>query len=72
MITDDAAQRSLLELLLDAHPSMLTIAEIHQRMPDGADADHALSQLMEDGLATRLGELLGATRTAIRARQLAI
>ena len=52
MITADAAQRALLEVLFDAHPTMLTVAELHRRMPDGADADHALHQLMDDGLTT--------------------
>ncbi len=70
MITADAAQRALLEVLFDAHPTMLTVAELHRRMPDEADADHALHQLMDDGLATRLGELIGASRTAVRAKQL--
>ena len=50
MITADAAQRALLEVLFDAHPTMLTVAELHRRMPDEADADHALHQLMDDGL----------------------
>ena len=70
MIEADADQRALLEVLLDAHPAMLTFADIHRRMPDGAEADHALHQLMEDGLATRLGELVGVSRTAVRATQL--
>jgi hypothetical protein len=72
MITADGAQRALPDVLLDAPPSMLTVADCHRRMPDGADADYALHQLMTDGLATQLGDLVGASRTAVRAKQLGL
>jgi hypothetical protein len=51
---------------------MLTLADCHRRLPDDTDVDGALHALIADGLATRLGELLGASRTAVRAKQLAI
>lgn len=68
----DHAQRALLGLLLEAHPRMLTIHEVQQRLSDVAGLDGAAKILVGDGLARRVGDLLGATRAAVRAHQLGV
>jgi hypothetical protein len=68
----DHAQRVLLGLLLEEHPRMLKIEEVHQRLSDVAGLDDALKILAADGLARRLGDLVGATLAAVRADQLSL
>ena len=66
----DSAQRTLLGVLLQEHPRMLTIHDVHRRLGDVAGLDDAVKVLVGDGLARRVGDLLGATRAAVRAQQL--
>jgi hypothetical protein len=66
-----ADQRAVYGLLLERHPRMLTIAKLRDELT-GVDVDEALRVLVEDGLATRLGDLIGASRAAVRADQLAL
>jgi hypothetical protein len=59
-------QRALLATLLDAHPKLLEADDLlashaHLRYPEAA-----LRVLADDGLATRLGDLVGASRAAVR------
>ena len=59
-------QRALLAALLDAHPKLLEADDLlaghgHLRHPEAA-----LRVLVDDGLATRLGDLVGASRAAVR------
>jgi hypothetical protein len=68
----DFAQRALLGLLLEAHPAMLDIADIRRRLSDVADLADALEELSRDGVVTRLGDLVGASRAAVRTDQLAL
>jgi hypothetical protein len=70
MTDPDAVQRALLGVLLETHPSMLTTEEARRQLSDVPELDEALELLLQDGLATRLGELLGASRAAVRTRQL--
>jgi hypothetical protein len=70
MTDHDFAQRTLLGLLLEEHPSMLTVEDIERRLSDVPRLREALDVLVRDGLASRLGDLIGASRAAIRARQL--
>ena len=67
----DAAQRVTLALLLEHHPRMLTVEQLQAGLAD-VNVDDALSALAEDGLATRVGDLVGATRAAVRADQLTL
>ena len=63
-------QRVLLRSLLAAHPKLLEADELvalHARFPN---AESALRVLVDDGLVTRLGDLVGASRTAVRSEAL--
>jgi hypothetical protein len=70
MTDHDFAQRTLLALLLAEHPSMLTVEDIERRLGDVPRLREALDVLVRDGLASRLGDLIGVSRAAVRARQL--
>jgi hypothetical protein len=50
---------------------MLTVQELHAQLPE-IDIEDVLSVLAADGLGTRLGDLVGATRAAVRADQLTL
>jgi hypothetical protein len=50
---------------------MLTLTELRGQL-SGIDVEQALASLQEDGLAARLGDLIGATRAAVRTDQLLI
>lgn len=56
-------QRDLLTALLEAHPRLFETGELGDRFPE---ADSSIRCLLEDGLATRLGDLIGASRAAVR------
>lgn len=62
----DLAQRSVLRALLDAHPRLLDVGELNDRLPDIPRVDYALRVLVDDGLATRLGDRVGVSRAAVR------
>jgi hypothetical protein len=64
-------QRATLGLLLERHPKMLTVDQLRAELA-GVDVDQALSLLQADGLVSRVGDLVGATRAAVRAEQLAL
>lgn len=65
-MTATDAQRALLTSLLEAHPRLFEADDLVARHADLRDADDALYELLEDGLATRLGDLVGASRAAVR------
>jgi hypothetical protein len=65
----DAEQRATLGMLLELHPRMLSLDELSGRLAD-VDVDRSVAGLQDDGLATRLGDLIGATRAAVRGDQL--
>jgi hypothetical protein len=67
----DYAQRTLLGLLLEHHPAMLTADEIHRLLSGVLDVDDAIAHLSGDGLINRLGDMIGASRAAVRGAQLA-
>jgi hypothetical protein len=62
----DFAQRAVLRTLLAAHPRMLGLAELEQQLADVPRAREALRVLVDDGLATRLGDRVGCSRAAVR------
>jgi hypothetical protein len=68
----DSAQRALLGLLLAAHPAMLSLDEVRRRLSDVVDVDDALEHPSRDGVINRLGDLVGASRAAVRTDQLAL
>jgi hypothetical protein len=66
-VTDyDLAQRSVLRTLLEAHPRLLDVGELDDRLPDVPRVREALRVLVDDGLATRLGDRVGVSRAAVR------
>jgi hypothetical protein len=70
MTDSDINQRTILRALLDAHPRMLGLDDLGVAIPDPAAVEYAVTQLASDGLATNLGERVGATRPAVRFRAL--
>jgi hypothetical protein len=62
----DLAQRAVLRTLLEAHPRLLDVGELDDRLPDVPRVQEALRVLVGDGLATRLGDRVGASRAARR------
>lgn len=66
MADADVAQRALLV----AHRSILTTEDVHRRLTEVPELDEALELVVRDGLASRLGELAGVTRAAVRGAQL--
>jgi hypothetical protein len=71
MPTDsDFTQRAVLGALIEAHPRLMDMDTLVGLMPDLPDVDFAVRQLIEDGLATRLGGRVGITRAAARFDQL--
>lgn len=70
-------RHAVLELLLDYHPGLLSVEEIIREMTSGADtfADRdpvevATRELVEAGLAHRLGPFVFASHAAACLRQL--
>jgi hypothetical protein len=62
----DSAQRAVLRALLSAHPRMLDKDELTARLSDVPRVREALRVLVDDGLATRLGDRVGVSRAAVR------
>jgi hypothetical protein len=62
----DTAQRAVLTTLLAAHPRLLGTEEIEEGLADVPRTREALRVLVGDGLATRLGDRVGASRAAVR------
>ena len=66
MTDHDFAQRSVLGTLLQAHPRMLGIDELVAQLSDVPRVREALRVLVDDGLATQLGDRVGVSRAAVR------
>jgi hypothetical protein len=66
MTLADAAQRIVLHTLLNAHPRMFGVDELAAQLADVPRVREALKVLVEDGLATRLGDRVGVSRAAVR------
>ena len=65
MTDPNASQRAVLNALFQAHPRMLGIQELAEQLPEVARVREALRVLVDDGLATQLGELVGVSRAAV-------
>ena len=66
---------SVLDLLLEHHPALLSIEEVIREMTAGADAfaardriEVALGRLVETGLAHRVGSFVFASHAAVCGR----
>lgn len=66
-----SSQRAVLGALLNAHPQLLDVDELAARLPDVPRVREALRVLVDDGLATRLGDRVGVSRAAARFNTLA-
>jgi hypothetical protein len=51
---------------------MLTIEEAQRRLSDVPRVDEAVEHLVRDGIANRVGELIGASRAPVRTDQLMV
>jgi hypothetical protein len=71
-VDPDFSQRAVLAMLLEKHPAMVSIDELRRLMVDVPRLDEALEHLVRDGVLTRLGDLVGASRAAVRTDQLAM
>ena len=66
----NASQRQVLSALLNAHPRLVGIEELTAQLRGVPRAREALKVLVEDGLATRLGDRIGVSRAAVRFKSL--
>ena len=66
MTDPNAAQRAVLDVLFDVHPRMLSIDELAGRLAEVPRVREAVRVLVDDGLATQLGQLVGVSRAAVR------
>jgi hypothetical protein len=66
MTDPNAAQRAVLDALFQAHPRMLGIDDLTAQLSGMPRVREALRVLVDDGLATQLGELVGVSRAAVR------
>ena len=60
------SQRAVLGTLLKAHPRMLGVDELVVQLGDVLRVREALRVLVDDGLATQLGDRVGVSRGAVR------
>src|SRR4051794_37411170 len=66
----DVMERAVWGALLEAHPGPLTQAELARMFGDRVAVQDAVAALVRDGLANQAGELVFASRAAVRADQL--
>jgi hypothetical protein len=66
MTDHNDAQRAVLAALLKVHPRLLGVDELLERVSHVTRAREALRVLVDDGLATRLGDRVGLSRAAVR------
>jgi len=71
MTDHNAPQRSVLSALLDAHPRLIGADELVAQLADVPRVLEVIRVLVEDGLATRLGDRIGVSRAAVRFQALA-
>ena len=66
MTDHDFAQRTVLGTLLRIHPRMVGVGELVEQLPDLPRVRETLRVLVDDGLATQLGDRVGVSRAAVR------
>ena len=64
-----STQRAVLDALLAAHPRLLHRDELRAQL---GETEQALRVLIDDGLARRVGDLVGASRAAVRFENLRV
>lgn len=70
--TDDArAQRAVLSLVLEEHPTLLASSEIEREVGSGDETERAMRDLRGVGLLRREGTTVLPTRAALHFDQLA-
>ena len=62
----DHSQRAVLSALLAAHPRMLGLDDLELQLSDVPRVREALRVLVDDGIATRLGDRVGVSRATVR------
>ena len=62
----DASQNAVLDVLLRRHPALVGLDELRAMLPAVDSVDFAVKALSDDGLVSRLGDRIGATRAAVR------
>jgi hypothetical protein len=70
MTDPNYTQRVVLVALMEAHPRLLGVDDLTAKLSDVPRVPEALRVLVQDGLATRLGDRVGAARAAIRFREI--
>ena len=71
-MTDEDAQRIVFGALLEAHPGPLSLSELVTMLHDSVAACDAVGALRRDGVANVAGDLVFASRAAVRADALGI
>jgi hypothetical protein len=66
MTDPSSTQRIVLGALLEAHPRLVGIDELAAGLAGVPRVREALKVLVDDGLATRLGDRVGVSRAAVR------
>ena len=66
------AERVVIGALLEAHPGGLSRAELARLVANRVAAEDAVATLVRDGVANVAGELVFASRAAVRTDQLQI
>lgn len=67
MTAEDRTQRAVLGALLEAHPGPLTRPELARLLGDEIATADAIAALDRDGVANVSGDLVFASRAAVRA-----
>jgi hypothetical protein len=67
----DAPQRSVPGALLDAHPRLVGVEDLVAQLADVPRVSEVIRVFVADGLGTRLRDLIGASRAAVRFQALA-
>ena len=70
MTDSDRTQREILRTLLADHPRLIGVDELRERISGVVRLDEALRVLVADGVATQLGDRVGASRAAVRSEAL--
>jgi hypothetical protein len=66
MTDHNAPQRNVLRALLAAHPRLIGAEDLAAQLTDVPRVPEVIRMLVDDGLATRLGDRIGASRAAVR------
>jgi DNA-binding GntR family transcriptional regulator len=66
MTDPSSTQRIVLGALLQAHPRLLGVDELAAQLAGVPRVREALKVLVDDGLATRLGDRVGVSRATVR------